>query len=62
MRLRSVGLVLLQNLLETTGEIRREILQRFEQRLKELLCVRAVHGQVSSPLSKKGEMPSKGTS
>src|SRR6188768_3620393 len=48
--LRSVGLVLLQNLLEATGEIRREILQRVEQRLEELVRVRAVHGQLSSPL------------
>ena len=47
--LRTVGLVLLQNLLETTGELLREIIQCVEQPLKELLGARAVHGQVSSP-------------
>src|SRR4029079_17756879 len=60
--LRSVGLFLLQNLLETKGELRREIIQCFEQRLNELLGARTVHGQVSSPPVKRGEMPPQGKS
>src|SRR5215831_6477842 len=51
--LRSVGLVFLQNLLEATGEVRREIIECFEQRLKKLLGARTVHGQISSPSMKK---------
>src|SRR4029450_8982129 len=48
-RLRSVHLFLLQELLKKTSEIRRQIIQRFEQCVKELLCARTVHRELSSP-------------
>jgi hypothetical protein len=54
-RLRSIPVFVLQDLLKTSSEIRREIIQCFEQRLKELLCVRTVHRELSSP-ERKSEM------
>src|SRR2546421_11371917 len=48
-RLRAVHVVFLQDLLETLSELRREIIQRFEQRVKKLLCART--GHLSSPRS-----------
>src|SRR5206468_12634166 len=51
-RLRSVHVVLLQDLLETSSEIRRHIVQRFEQRLQKLLCARTGHRELSSARKK----------
>src|SRR6476619_7030693 len=48
-RPRSVRMFLLQDLLETSGEVRREIVQCFQQRLKELLRAGTVHAQLSWP-------------
>src|SRR5439155_4736805 len=47
-RLRSVQVFLLQDLLETSSEIRGQIVQRFEQRLEKLLCARTGHRELSS--------------
>src|SRR5687768_12830831 len=48
-RLRPVHGLCLQDFLKTSGEVRRKIIQRFEQLPKKLMCVRPVHWQLSSP-------------
>src|SRR5207244_319116 len=59
-RLRSVHVVLRQDLRKTSSEICGQIVQRFEQRLEKLLCARTGHRELSSA-RKKVEMLLKST-
>jgi hypothetical protein len=43
-RQRSVALFFRQDFRQTLDEIRRQIIERFQERLNELLCVWTVHG------------------